>query len=487
MKKKSPQSIAIIGAGPAGLTAGLKLIRANFKVTIIEADPKYVGGIARTVDYKGYKFDIGGHRFLTKNKKIEEIWKKTLGEGLLYRNRLSRIYYEGKFYNYPLTILNALKNLGVIRSTHAILSFFKYKIFPIHPENTYEDWMVNKFGRVLFNIFFKSYTEKVWGIPTNQISKDWAIQRIKTFTLSKAIISSIFKSQQKKFLTLSNHFYYPKLGPGMMWEKFAGEFQRLGGKLVMGEKVIGLTQNKKKKWTVKVTNSQKIYLQGQFDRVISTMPLRSLIHAIEPNNEKVVKIAEKLKYRDFITILLIIDKKEVFKDNWIYIHEPSVKVGRIQNFKNWSPFMVPDECKTSVGMEYFISEDNKLWDQKDSELLEMAKDEVVTLGFCKPSEIIDGKVIKAKKAYPIYDIDYGKNIKIIREFIKTLPNLHIVGRNGMHKYNNQDHSMATALIIANNIIAGRKIHDPWNVNSEAKYIENLENDAGRLVPRKSST
>lgn len=467
------KQVAIIGAGPAGLTAGLELVKNGFDVTIFEASTT-VGGISRTEEYKGYKFDIGGHRFFTKNKEIEKLWKNILGDDLLKRKRKSRILFENKFYDYPLSFLNALKNLGIKKSFLALASYLKYKIKPINPENNYADWMRNRFGDVLFEKFFKTYTEKVWGIPVEEISKDWATQRVKSLSLGNAILDSIFKNRRKNITTLVDEFFYPKYGPGQMWEKVAEEFVALGGGVIFRSKVEEIIQE-----------GQKSKIKGQgFHCIISTMPLRSLVRTLDRVPDEVVEVAENLKYRDFITVLLIVNKKDLFDDNWIYIHDPDVKVGRIQNFKNWSPHMAADENKTSLGLEYFFLETDEFWNYPDEKILQKAKEELVKLGICTLEDIEDGHVAKIKKAYPVYDNSYKKNVLKIRKFLeKKYPSIHLIGRNGMHKYNNQDHSMATALIVARNIIAGENLKSPWRVNNEAEYMEEeREVEVGRRVP-----
>lgn len=459
--------ILIIGAGPAGLTAGLELVRNGFDVTIAEAGDK-VGGISRTEEYKGYKFDLGGHRFFSKNKDIVKYWKEILGEDLLIKKRKSRILYKNKYFNYPLSFFEALRKLGIINSIKALLSYFRYQLMPLE-EYSYADWMTNKFGKYLFDTFFKTYTEKVWGISVYDISKDWALQRVKTLSLRNAVLDSIFKSKRNKITTLTNTFFYPKFGPGQMWERIAQEFQHNGGKILFNTRINKLILDKSGEWRVLSELSE--ITQSSFNHVISTMPLRSLIKAIGCNSKTVLKAANSLKYRDFIMVVLIISKKEIFDDNWIYIHDTSVKVGRIQNFKNWSEHMVPDQNKTALGMEYFFFEEDAIWNYADKDLIHMAKSELVKLGMVTEEEIEDGKVVKLKKAYPVYDNSYKENIRIIREYLDKLNNLHVIGRNGMHRYNNQDHSMVTALIVAENIINGEKVRDEWNVSNDAEYIE----------------
>lgn len=466
------KKVLVIGAGPAGLTAALELIKNGYEVTIYEADPHKVGGISRTVEYKGYKFDIGGHRFFTKNKEIEQFWKDMLGPELLLRKRKSRILFEKKYYDYPLSFFNALNNLGILRSVSALFSYIKYRLRPIKEEKSYADWMKNRFGDVLFEAFFKTYTEKVWGMPVHEISKDWAIQRVKTFSLGAAIKDALFKNGRKTITTLTDEFFYPKHGPGQIWGKVSESFQHFGGNIHMGKKVE----------RIDLRNEKLIVDNVHYDHLISTMPLRSLVSALNSAPNTVKQAAGLLKYRDFITVLLIIDRKNMFDDNWIYIHDKNVKVGRIQNFKNWSPYMVPDETKTSIGMEYFFSENDHFWNLSDEAMIKQAKKELEMLHMSACHEILDGTVVRFKKAYPVYDNDYKTHVETIKCYLESVKNLHVIGRNGMHKYNNQDHSMATALVVARNIINGEKKKNHWFVNNEAEYIEEMQEEKGRAVP-----
>lgn len=349
------KKIAIIGAGPAGLTAAYLLGKAKQDVVVFEKDPHYVGGISRTETYKGYSFDIGGHRFFSKSKEVEDFWTEILSDEMLERPRSSRIYYNHKFFAYPLAAFEALRKLGIIQSTLCVLSYIQAKISPVKDPNNFEDWVVNQFGRRLFNIFFKTYTEKVWGIPCNEISADWAAQRIKGLSLSSAIWNALFKpsakdsDKDKIIKTLIDSFRYPKKGPGMMWERCVEKSEALGVKVEMntGVKEIHLEDGK---WTVKTSNGENL---GGFDYVLSSAPMRELIASTYPRfPEKAFKASQDLKYRDFITVVLICKDEDAFTDNWIYIHDPNVKVGRIQNFKSWSPYMVPDPNMACYGLAF---------------------------------------------------------------------------------------------------------------------------------------
>jgi len=470
MQKK----VAIIGAGPAGLTAAYLLGKANIPVTVFEKDPQYVGGISRTETYKGYSFDIGGHRFFSKSKEVEDFWSEILSDEMLERPRSSRIYYNNNFFSYPLVAMDALKKLGFIESALCVLSYLYAKVFPVKNPKNFEDWVVNQFGRRLFNIFFKTYTEKVWGIPCNEISADWAAQRIKGLSLSSAIWNALFKpkasgDKDKVIKTLIDSFRYPKKGPGMMWEVCRDKCKAMGVEVKMNCGVSGIAYEGNHKWSVKATDGNTY---GDFDFVLSSAPMRELIAAVAPRlPEPAFEAAQQLNYRDFITVVLICKDEDAFSDNWIYIHDPNVKVGRIQNFKSWSPYMVPDPNMACYGLEYFCFEGDGMWTSTNEQLIALGKKEIEQIGLTKQSAVVDGYVVRQPKAYPVYDHSYKQHVDTIKEALKAYPGLYLVGRNGMHKYNNQDHSMMTAMLAAKNIIAGNDVYDVWNVNEDAEYHE----------------
>jgi protoporphyrinogen oxidase len=459
---------------------------------VLEADPAYVGGIARTVEHDGYRFDIGGHRFFSKNEEVEELWTEILGDEMLTCGRLSRIYYRGKYFDYPLRAFNALFNLGLLETVLCVASYAWARIHPKQPERSLEDWVSNRFGKRLFRIFFKTYTEKVWGIPCSELSADWAAQRIKGLSLVEAIKGALLPKREPKrrgevIKTLIDRFRYPRLGPGQMWERVAEVLAESGHPVKMGYRV-----EKVRHSGGQVTSLVAVDSDGERHELIgsdfvSTLPVRELIQALDPAPPAaVLEAAEQLDYRDFLTVALMIDRAEMFPDNWIYIHEPTVKVGRLQNFKNWSRWMVPDQSRTCLGLEYFCFEGDGLWNLSDPELIELGKRELAQLGMARPEEVIDGKVVRQRKAYPVYDDDYQEHLAVIREWLQeALPNLQLCGRNGLHKYNNQDHSMMTALLVARRI-AGMTNLDPWNVNADAEYHEEVRearvDRSGRQVP-----
>ena len=477
--------VVIIGAGPAGLTAGYELARKGYQAEVLEADTRYVGGLARTVEYRGFRFDIGGHRFFSKNREIEALWTELLGTRMRDCARLSRVYYRGRFFKYPLEPLDALKNLGPVEALQSLISFVQVQRHPPIHIKSFEDWVVSAFGRRLYEIFFKTYTEKVWGIPCSEISADWAAQRIRGLSLVSVMRSllRVPNSNGAVIKTLVDRFRYPALGPGEMWEKAAELIAKAGGAVRMGQAVRQIHRTEGR--IVAVTSQSAAGPQTHCgDSFVSTMPLAELIAGLHPPApEAVLASARGLRYRDFITVALIIDQAELFPDNWIYIHDPGVRVGRIQNFKNWSAEMVPDPRFTVLGLEYFCSENDALWSSSDEQLIAIAKDEIATLGLADKSKVVDGAVVRQPKAYPLYDHDYRTNVAKVREFLEVeAPNLQVAGRNGMHKYNNQDHAMMTGLMAARNIMGSS--YDLWRVNSDAEYLESEDSvtDGARAVP-----
>jgi protoporphyrinogen oxidase len=496
------RTVAIIGAGPAGLTAAYLLSKNEVDVTVLEADPVYVGGISRTATYKGFHFDIGGHRFFSKSKAVEDLWSEILPNDMLERPRSSRIFYGGKFFAYPLKPFEALIKLGVFRSVLCVLSWFKARLFPVRDPRNFEDWVSNQFGRRLFNTFFKSYTEKVWGMSCREISADWAAQRIKGLSLGSAIKNALIPQRYngdrtKVIKTLINSFRYPRRGPGMMWEACAAKTKAMGGEIEMGCKVVGCSYDEASStWTLQYKDQQGVKHALEAEHVISSAPMRELMRGISPPaSEKARRAADSLKYRDFLTVMLILKERNMFDDNWIYIHDPSVKVGRIQNFRSWSPEMVPDPEKACYGLEYFCFEHDGLWDSSDEDLIELGKRELIKIGLAQEGDVVDGCIVRQKKAYPVYDDGYARHVEIIREELDDrYPNLHLVGRNGMHKYNNQDHAMMTAALCVENILADTKLYDLWQVNADAEYHETgtgpEEQEQGtalRLVPTRVVT
>ena len=462
--EKNP--VVIIGAGPAGLAAGYELTGHRIEPVLLERDAR-VGGIARTESYRGYYFDIGGHRFFTKNREINALWEELLGDDLLRVKRLSRIFYGGKYFNYPLRPANAFFNLGPVESLRIFLSYCRARISPAAEENSFEEWVVNRFGERLYKTFFKTYTEKVWGIPCSEIRADWAAQRIRGLSLLVAVSNALFGGQQAK--SLIDEFAYPRLGPGMMWQRFSERIAAAGGRVLLNAEVSALHHDSGLITAVEFRNG------GAAGRIIpahciSSVPIPKLVKLLQPQPPpEILRAADKLSYRAFIIVVLIIDSPELFPDQWLYVHSPAVKVGRIQNFKNWSRYMVPDQGKTSLGMEYFCSEDDPLWNMADDLLVEMAVTDMLELELAERGQLVDSYVVRQSHAYPVYDSEYRGNLQTIRDYLQNISNLQTIGRSGMHRYNNMDHSMQTGILAAKNCLG--ECHDLWSVNEEKSYLE----------------
>ncbi|MEI8126223.1 MAG: NAD(P)/FAD-dependent oxidoreductase [Actinomycetota bacterium] len=476
--------VVVIGAGPAGLTAAYDIVKRGGSVLVFEAD-KVVGGISRTVERDGWRFDIGGHRFFTKVAAVEALWHEILpDDDFLLRPRMSRIFYDGKYYDYPLKASNALKNLGIVEAILCVVSYVWARVHPPKDQTNYEGWLVARFGWRLYRRFFKTYTEKVWGVPVNQMPADWAAQRVKSLSLGAAIINALLpKRKQTDITSLIEEFQYPKYGPGMMWEKCTELIESLGGSVVLNAKVVGIAHDQRGANSVTIELSDGSIVEQAASHVISTMPMSQLVDVFVPPLPKTVSDAgHDLHYRDFLTVALVVPEDISFPDNWIYIHASEVKVGRIQNFGSWSPFLVK-EGRTCLGLEYFVFEGDQLWTSSDEDLIERGKKELLYLGLIKDTEIVEqGFVFRMPKAYPYYDSTYKANVATISDFLQeSIPNVHLIGRNGMHKYNNQDHSMMTALLTVDNIYGAQ--HDIWAVNVEEEYHETSgSSGTGRDAP-----
>jgi protoporphyrinogen oxidase len=462
--------VVIVGAGPAGLTAAYQLAKdGEARITVLEAD-NIVGGLSRTARYKGFRFDIGGHRFFTKIGPVEALWHEILGKEFISVPRLSRIHYNGRFFDYPLKAGNALRGLGPLNALLIFLSYVKWHYRPYPVEENFEQWVTNRFGKRLYEIFFKTYTEKVWGIPCTEIRAEWAAQRIQGLSLAKAILTATTITRRSTNIkTLIHEFQYPRLGPGQMWEMCRDRVTERGHDVLLNHYVdrIHLRNGRVAAITAKSPAGERTFEAEHF---ITTMPVRSLVRALTPAPPAAVReAAEGLRYRDFLVVALMLKRDNLFPDNWIYIHTPGVKVGRIQNFNNWSAALVPTPGMTCLGLEYFCFKGDGLWDSKDEDLVAQAGRELETLGLARQADIVDGCVIRMPKAYPIYDAAYRAHLEHIRTFIDPIPNLHTVGRNGMHKYNNQDHSMLAAMMAVWNMQGAA--HDIWDVNTDFEYHE----------------
>ena len=455
----------VLGAGPAGLTAGYLLAKQERPVIVVEAE-KQVGGLAKTVVRDGYRFDLGGHRFFTKSKEVERLWHEILQDEFLLRPRMSRIYWNNRFLDYPLRGSDVIKKLGAVELARAFGSYLVARTRPRGDEQSLEDWVSNRFGKRLFELFFKTYTEKVWGVPTSELRAEWAAQRIKGLSFTSAAKAAFFGNEGNKVKSLIQEFHYPRYGPGQMWETMTEEIRALGGEVRLECPV--------EKLVIERGRVREVVADGETFRpghVISSLPLRSTVALSKPPAPaEIVEAAAGLRYRDFLTVALVLDGEDLFPDNWIYIHEPSVRVGRIQNYRSWSPWMVPDPTKACVGLEYFCFAGDDLWTMSDDDLVELATRELEQLGLAPRSKVERGYAVRVPKAYPMYDADYAERVASIRSWLEGIENLQQVGRNGLHRYNNSDHSMLTAIRAVENLTLGTS-YDIWAVNAESVYHE----------------
>jgi protoporphyrinogen oxidase len=457
--------VLALGAGPAGLTAGYLLAKQGKPVIVLESTDQ-VGGIARTQVRDGYRFDLGGHRFFTKVKEVDELWHEIMKEEFLKRPRQSRIYWNDKFLEYPLQGMDVIKKLGPVELTRCMASYLWAAVKPKGREDSFEQWVSNRFGKRLYNHFFKTYTEKLWGVSANEIRAEWAAQRIKGLSFFSAAKSAFFGNKGDKIKSLISEFNYPRYGPGQMWEQMTDDIRDQGGEVRLNAPVTKLVIENGR--VTEVIAGGETYHPSH---VISSLPLRTTVGITEPQAPLEVRDAARgLRYREFLTVLLVIEGQDLFPDNWIYIHQPGVRVLRIQNFKSWSPWMVPNETDASVGMEYFCFEGDDLWNMRDEDLVAMASREIEKLHLASAAKVKFGFVERVHKAYPIYDELYGERVATIRQWLAGISNLIQVGRNGLHRYNNSDHSMLTAMRAVDNILLGSH-HDIWAVNAESVYHE----------------
>jgi protoporphyrinogen oxidase len=501
----------IIGAGPAGLTAALELLnKTDIKPIVIEKSSD-IGGISKTVNYKGNRIDIGGHRFFSKSDIVMNYWKELFeisdspsnypknkkwdlksDNVFIERDRLSRIYYLRNFFDYPVTLnFNTIKNLGLFRIFKIGFSYLWIKIFPIRNEKSLEDFFINRFGKVLYKTFFKDYTEKVWGKSCKELSAEWGAQRIKGLSVTK-VISNYFKSlfqsnvqdisQKDKETSLIEKFLYPKYGPGQLWEFVAEKIKSSGGEIVLDSEFVGLRQNSDAGFVVNYKANGNL-IEVFADYVFSTTSVKNLVNGMTGVPQDVKNISDGLLHRNFITVGLLLNKLKIknhtkietlnnlIPDNWIYMQETDIKMGRIQIFNNWSPFMIADEDKVWIGLEYFCDSGDKLWTMEDRSFIEMAVNELEKAEIIDKNDVVDSTIIRMEDTYPVYFGTYDK-FDIVREYLDEIDNLYLIGRSGMHRYNNSDHSMLTAITAVQNIVEGRKDKSNiWNVNTEQDYHE----------------
>lgn len=465
------QKIVIIGAGPAGLTAGYELIKNGYEVVILESD-SLIGGISKTIDYKGNKIDLGGHRFFSKIPEVNRWWSDVLKDDFLKRDRKSRIFYERKFYDYPISLnMTTLRNLGFYKIIKIGITYFSSLIFK-REEKSLEDFFINRFGTELYQTFFKDYTHKVWGVPCDKIDPLFGYQRVKGLSIL-TVLSHAFKkllklNTKKVETSLIESFNYPKFGPGQLWERVGSLIEYKGGKILKNRPVTAITKNGNK---YTVMSNENLF---EADIVLSSMPLNDLYKAFDLKiaDENLKNIASNLIYRDFITVGLLVDKFNIenITDNWIYIQENDVKLGRVQFFNNWSPYLVKDKNSQWVGLEYFCQEGDEMWSMKEDDFIDFAKNEFSKLGFISQDGVKEAVVIHVKKAYPSYFGSYDQ-IDTLISHLKTLDNFYCIGRNGQHRYNNMDHSMMTAFSAVDIVLGKKTQEDLWNINTEKEYHE----------------
>ena len=464
----SEHPVLVLGGGPAGLTAGYLLAKRGEAVVVVEAESQ-LGGLAKTVvDPEGYRFDLGGHRFFTKVKEVDDLWHEVMGEEFLRRPRQSRIYWNKKFLDYPLQGADVIRKLGPVELVRAGLSYLWATLKPKGREDSLEEWVSNRFGKRLYELFFKTYTEKLWGVPCTELRAEWAAQRIKGLSFASAAKAAFMGNKGDRIKSLISEFNYPRFGPGQMWDFMAAAIREQGGAVLTDAPVTAIELTPDGTAVERIVAGEVTYAPSA---VISSLPLRDTVALARPERREALdEAASHLRYRDFLTVALILDGEDLFPDNWIYIHEPGVRVGRIQNYRSWSPWMVPDPSTACVGLEYFCFADDDLWSQDDEALVALAARELGEIGLADPAKVRRGHVVRVPMAYPMYDWDYAARVDAIRGWLAGIGNLQQVGRNGLHRYNNSDHSMLTSMRAVDNLLDGTH-HDLWAVNAESVYHE----------------
>lgn len=457
----------VVGAGPAGLAAAYELTHAGRPVVVLEREDG-VGGIARTVERDGYRFDIGGHRFFTSVPEVRALWEGLLGPDLLVRPRRSRILFRGRFFDYPITARSALAGLGPVEGARILASYLAARLRPIRPEETLTAWVVNRFGRRLFDTFFRSYTEKVWGIPCEEIGAQWAAQRIRGVSL-RAAVADMLRRGAGGHRSLVTEFQYPRLGPGMLWERMRAAIEAAGGRFLLRTPLSTILHEDGRVREV-IGHGPGGDVSVPAASVVSTVALRDLVPALVPPLEPAAaEAAGALRYRDFLQVALVLDGPEPFPDTWVYLHDPDVLAGRVQNFRAWSPELVPGADRSCVGVEYFCAAGDALWRRPDAELVALAAEELRRTGLAGGRRCLAGYVVRMRDAYPVYDGGHRARVEAIRRGLARIPTLQVAGRNGMHRYNNMDHSILTGLLAARNVLGAS--NDLWSVNAEDVYLE----------------
>ncbi len=459
--------VVVAGAGAAGLAAALALARAGRAVLVAEqADG--VGGLARTVEREGYRFDLGGHRFFTRVPEVRALWEEMLGSEMRRRRRRSRILFRGRTFDYPITAGGALAGLGPAESARIAASYLAAKVHPVRPETSLADWLVNRFGRRLFETFFRPYTEKVWGMPCEAIGAQWAAQRIRGLSLYAALADALRRGSGGQ-RTLATEFLYPRLGPGMLWERMRAAAEAAGAEFRLGHRLVRLRHDGATVGEVELEGPRgPVALPAS--HVVATIPLRELVPALDPPlSPGAVEAAAALRHRDLLVVALVLEGPDPFPDTWLYLHDPAVRAGRLQNFRAWSPDLVPEANRSCLGLEYFCSAGDDLWRSSDAELVQAALADLAALGFGGPEKLVRGHVVRVRDAYPVYGDGLAPRLAAIRAALAPLENLQVAGRNGMHRYNNMDHSILTGLLAARNVLGER--HDLWAVNADEVYLE----------------
>ena len=477
---KKKKRVAVIGAGPAGATAAYVLAKRGVEVHLYEASP-FVGGMARSIEMWGQTVDIGPHRFFSSDTRVNQLWLEVIGKDYEMVDRLTRIFYRNKFYHYPVKAFDALKNLGVFEAALCVMSYGWQRIKPGRNElgKTFESWVVARFGKRLYHHFFKTYTEKLWGISATELDAEFATQRIKKLSLGEAIKSAIFGGGGEKHKTLVDQFAYPDQGTGEVYDRMADYVRKHGGKVLLRTPVAEVVTRGKTVTGLKL-ESGKVEL---YDEVISSMPLTLLVSRLPGVPQKVEKANKSLKFRNTLIVYLQVKAKNIFPDNWIYVHSTDLRTGRITNFKNWVPSINKGKKEAILAMEYWCFDEDDFWHWDDKQYVDLAKEEIVKTGLIKANQIIDGKVIRVPKCYPVYRQGYKSKLKSVEDFLRGFKQLQIIGRYGAFKYNNQDHSILMGMLAADNITENAK-NDLWDINSDYEYQESSVITKTGLVEKK---